>query len=131
MIPPMTIPVTAPASAVTSQLTIPPKLPTAVARPVRGLVDDVRNRAPEVKLLDAVEEDSAADPQHRRGADRRQAAQQFGNDTDQRIADCARAARAPLRHVKADVVELHDERDDAIDAGRDRQRDRRSARGPW
>ena len=42
---------------------------------------------------------------------------------DQGIADRARAALRRSRHVQADVVELHDQRDDAVDAGGDRQRD--------
>ena len=42
----------------------------------------------------------------------------FGTICDQRVAESAGGAVAALGHVQADVVELHDQRDDAIDARR-------------
>ena len=46
-----------------------------------------------------------------------------------KLPTALRGGAAALRHVEADVVELHDQRDRAIDAECDRERDQRERGG--
>ena len=54
-----------------------------LVQPVSGVVDRVGDRLEQVQLLQPMDQNSSADPQHRRGADERQGAEQLGDDMDQ------------------------------------------------
>ena len=100
MIPPTIRPATRRAERVDEPFDDRPDAPDRLAGRMRDQSWSVCGTTVEdVQLLEAVEEDSAADPQHRRGADRRQSAEQRRDDVDQRVADrsrrcgCCRSAR--------------------------------------
>ena len=92
---PTTRPAKAPPSAPTSHSTRPAERPGAARRMLGEMLNAVRQFLEEMQLLEPVEQDPAADPQHRRGADRRQAGQQFRDDMDQPVAEARRPSRLP------------------------------------
>ena len=65
--------------------------PEARGDGVRDFVDGVRD-AREAELVQPVEQDPAADPQHRRGADGGERLEQPGDHADEEAADRAAAA---------------------------------------
>src|SRR3546814_7867783 len=81
-----------------------------------------------MEFVEAMEENLPADPQHRRGADRRERAEQPGHEGNEPPPDRLPRARPALRHVKADIIHLHDQPDDTIDRNRDRDRHDRKRR---
>src|SRR5690606_33399134 len=94
--------------------------PGYAVRPVREALDDGRDRS-QVELVQAVDDDAAADPQHGGRADTGQGAEDRRHGLDQAASEALGGAVAALGHVQTDVVHLHDEADDAIDADGDRQ----------
>ena len=66
-------------------------------------------------LVEADEEDVAADPQHRERADERDGREQARHRGDEREPDALGGLGGLLREVEADVVHLHDQRDHAVD----------------
>src|SRR3546814_17257314 len=74
------------------------------AREEKGeIVESVANTA-DMEFVEAMEENLPADPQHRRGADRRERAEQPGHEGNEPPPDRLPRARPALRHVKADQI---------------------------
>ena len=79
----------------------------------------------QAELVQAVQDDPAADPQHRDRADEGQRGQQIRHRGDEELAESLRQLGALFAQVQADVVELHDQRHRAIDEQRHRYPDDR------
>ncbi len=77
----------------------------------------------ESELIEADENDVAADPEHRERTDDRQCLEDDRHGLDQAFTELLRGLRRPLRHGETDVVELHDEANHAVDECRDRHCD--------
>jgi hypothetical protein len=84
----------------------PVQKPAAAAE----FIDPVRRQ------VQAVGDDAAADPDHRRRADDGERAQDVGHGFDEAAAERAEGGEAVLCQMIADIVELHDQRDEAVDA---------------
>ena len=84
----------------------------------------------DVHLLQPVDDDPAADPQHRRGADARQSRSAASAPRGPGRVRRRASPRRALGHVQADVVELHDQADRAIDGDGDGDARPRRARPP-
>ena len=81
------------------------------------------------EIFQAVDDDAAADPQHRCGAHFGQQAQRHRHGLDQAAPDAAQHPRPMFGQVQADVVHLYDQRHHAIDAHRDHQAHQRQGGG--
>ena len=78
--------------------------------------------------MQTVNEDPAADPQHRRRPDRRQSGQHHRHGVDQSAAQRAGRGRGTLGQMQADIIHLHDQRHGAIDHHGDQQADQGQGR---
>ena len=79
-----------------------------------------RQRSCKVHFLHSVQENPSANPQHRCSAEEGKSPKQRGHYANQCIAEASQARSATLCEVKADVIELHDQGNDPIDAYCDR-----------
>ena len=95
---PTTRPITADAAVLTSQASTPPTPPAACVHSLLGVVHEAVGRVP-AERVGAEEQDVAADPQHRDGADDRQRDEQFRHRRDQAAADPLGELRRALREA--------------------------------
>ena len=76
-------------------------------------------------MFEPVDDDLPADPQHRGDPDLRDQRQHDRHRRDEPAADLLQRSTGAAGEREADIVHLHDQRDDAIDADGDRHRDHR------
>ena len=93
-----------------------------VADRLRHLLDAVGDRRPAI-LLQPVQHDPAADPEHGGGADQAQELEEGRHHADDAAADGAGHGLAAAGQRHADIVGLHDHRHGAIDQNRDADAD--------